>query len=260
MRDKAIRVLIADDNKVFCDALGEYINKQKDFRVVAIASNGTEAYELIKKHEPDIALIDIVMPYIDGLGVLEKITYEKLNNRPVCIMVSSMAQEKITHTALYLGAQYYVIKPFDMAVLIEKIRQIMHMRTLKKATNDCVCNREPIILNKNNVEDNITQILDSIKVPRKIRGYIFLREAITMAIEDRSSLNWITRDIYPVIANKYLTTNSRVERGIRYAIIVAWNTDNIRELEKFLGCSEGRLKEKPTNAEFIAIAADRLRL
>ena len=123
MKEK-ISVLIADDNQDFAYTLSNYINDQEDMEVIGIAKDGNEAVNLISTIKPEIVLLDVIMPHLDGLGVLEKLSKNANPDQPTIIMLSAVGQDKITQRAISLGAEYYVVKPFDIELLIKRIREI----------------------------------------------------------------------------------------------------------------------------------------
>ena len=128
MKEK-ITVLIADDNQEFSRTLATYLTNQVIDYLKQFDINGLEAVELIKEKEPDVAILDVIMPHLDGLGVLEKVNISSnLNKKPICIMLSAVGQDKITQRAITLGAEYYVVKPFDIELLIQRIREIKNFR------------------------------------------------------------------------------------------------------------------------------------
>ena len=267
MKEK-ITVLIADDNPDFAMTLVSYLEKEEDMEVIGIAKNGKEACDMIVNTEPDVVLLDVIMPYLDGLGVLEKIGATNMNKRPMCIMLSAVGQAKITQQAINLGAEYYVVKPFDIELLIKRIRDIKYYRPAP--SQNAFINREikaPYIeiseSNKNdedNLEALVTNIIHELGVPAHIKGYQYLREAIIMVINDIDIINQITKQLYPEIAIKFKTTPSRVERAIRHAIEVAWSRGEQAAVERIFGYTISAAKGKPTNSEFIAMIADKLRL
>ncbi|MCL2199753.1 MAG: sporulation transcription factor Spo0A [Defluviitaleaceae bacterium] len=258
MSDKKMSILMADDNREFCDAITNFLEKQSDMKVVGVAYDGMEALEKIKTLKPDIAIIDGVMPKLDGLGVLEKLNLtEEQPYAPICIILSAITQDKITQKAIELGAEYYIAKPFDLEALVTRIRQLKEQ--LKSPIQKGVGARSR--QNKEvNLETKITGILHEIGVPAHIRGYHYMREAIMMAVNDLDILNYITKELYPTIARKCNTTPSRVERAIRHAIEVAWSRGKVEIIDSLFGYTISNHKGKPTNSEFIALIADRLRL
>ena len=267
MKEK-IKVFIADDNQEFSHTLSSYINSQDDMEIVGMARDGNEAVDLVIKTEPDVVLLDVIMPHLDGLGVLEKINGIMKNNMPTCIMLSAVGQDKVTQKAIELGAEYYVVKPFDIEIIIKRIREIKFFRPSQVTGN--FITRETklqyIDISKDeskkeeNLEALVTNVIHEVGVPAHIKGYQYLREAITMVVNDMEVINQITKCLYPKIAFKFNTTPSRVERAIRHAIEVAWGRGDQKIVENIFGYTVNALKGKPTNSEFIAMIADKLRL
>lgn len=254
LKKDIISVLIADDNKDFCDILKNYLDKQSDIEVIDVVHNGLEAYNKILDIKPDVVLLDEVMPHLDGLGVLEKLENIK-DLKTMCIMLTAVTEERVTQRAFALGVKYYIAKPFDMELLVSRIKQVKENLDYKK--ND---NKTGFNYNNLDLETRVTNILHEIGVPAHIRGYHYMREAIIMAIGDIDVLNYITKELYPSIAKKCNTTPSRVERAIRHAIEVAWSRGRIDAIDNLFGYTINNHKGKPTNSEFIALIADRLRL
>ncbi|MFZ5965831.1 MAG: sporulation transcription factor Spo0A [Bacillota bacterium] len=262
---KDIKVVIADDNKDFCDILSEYLGKQEDLEIVGVAKDGIEAIELISKKLPDVLILDIIMPHLDGLGVLEKLNSMNLTKFPKIIVLSAVGQDKITQRAIGLGADYYVVKPFDFEIFITRIRQLMgnntNVSSRKKDYSSVLVNVPAAEGNKNrSLEAEITNIIHEIGVPAHIKGYLYLREAITMVVENIEMLSAVTKELYPSIAKKFNTTPSRVERAIRHAIEVAWSRGKMETINTLFGYTVHNDKGKPTNSEFIAMVADKLRI
>lgn len=264
MNQNRIKVLIADDNKDFCDVLKGYLSNKEDLEVVAVACDGNDAFNKIVETHPDIALIDSIMPRLDGLGLLDKLNQSQIAKRPICIILSSLSQEKISQRAFELGADYYIVKPFDMDSLVNRIRQFKNHIQPSNTTSIMAArsaeNTKKDFCNAYNLETKVTNILHEIGVPAHIRGYHYMREAIIMSVNDMDVLNYITKELYPSIAKKCNTTPSRVERAIRHAIEVAWNRGKIEAIDTLFGYTINNHKGKPTNSEFIALIADRLRL
>lgn len=260
-----IEVLLADDNREFTNLLAEYISEQDDMIVSGIAYNGEEVLEMIDNASkiPDVLILDIIMPHLDGLGVLERLREMNLNPQPKIIMLTAFGQENITQRAVQLGASYYILKPFDMEVLVNRIRQLVGVTNVTSGTAQSSSfsksNVVPIGKGKN-LDANITSIIHEIGVPAHIKGYQYLREAITMVYNNIEILGSITKTLYPAIAEKFKTTPSRVERAIRHAIEVAWTRGNLDSISHLFGYTVNISKSKPTNSEFIAMVADKLRI
>jgi len=257
-----VNILIADDNREFCDILSEYVSMHEDFEVVGIAKDGLEAVDLVAKKLPDVLILDIIMPHLDGLGVIEKINSMVLEKYPKIIVLSAVGQDKITQRAIELGVDYYIVKPFDFEVFIKRLKQITGVNVEKPSQRQYINIPKQTFVNQENknMEAKITNIIHEIGVPAHIKGYLYLREAIFMVIDNIELLGAVTKELYPSIARKYNTTPSRVERAIRHAIEVAWGRGKIDTIDSIFGYTVHTDKGKPTNSEFIAMVADKLRL
>ncbi|MBB6635512.1 sporulation transcription factor Spo0A [Cohnella thailandensis] len=263
-----IEVFLADDNREFTNLLSEYIEEQDDMTVIGVAYNGEEVIRQLEENRivPDVMILDIIMPHLDGLGVLEKLRELNLSPMPKIIMLTAFGQETITQRAVQLGASYYILKPFDMDVLANRIRQLAGAAVSTpaiSASSSSTITRSATIVpigKPKNLDANITSIIHEIGVPAHIKGYQYLREAITMVYNNIEILGAITKTLYPAIAEKFKTTPSRVERAIRHAIEVAWTRGNIDSISHLFGYTINIAKSKPTNSEFIAMVADKLRI
>lgn len=256
-----IQVLLADDNREFTHLLSEFIGEQEDMEIVGVAYNGNEVLRFLEQQRelPDILILDIIMPHLDGLGVLERMREMNLPSQPKIIMLTAFGQENITQKAVQLGASYYILKPFDMETLTNRIRQLVGANQASATTVAPRANVVHMPKGKN-LDANITSIIHEIGVPAHIKGYQYLREAITIVYNNIEILGAITKTLYPAIAEKYKTTPSRVERAIRHAIEVAWTRGNIESISFIFGYTINISKSKPTNSEFIAMVADKLRI
>lgn len=257
-----IKVLIADDNREFVELLKDYLIDQDDIEVIGLAYNGNEVLEIIEEDVPDVLILDIIMPHLDGLGVLERLREFNFAVPPKIIMLTAFGQENITQRAVQLGASYYILKPFDMDVLVNRVRQVVNNNVTISATSNTAKSNiitQPL-RTKNNLDANITNIIHEIGVPAHIKGYMYLREAIIMVYNEVEILGSITKILYPRIAEKFNTTPSRVERAIRHAIEVAWSRGNVDAIKNLFGYTINTSKAKPTNSEFIAMVADKLRI
>jgi two-component system response regulator (stage 0 sporulation protein A) len=249
-----LKVFVADDNREFSDLLVEFLEQQPGINIIGKAYNGKEALELIPKDPPDVLLLDIIMPHLDGLGVLEGLNNFDFDPRPKIIMLTAFGQEDITRKAVELGASYYILKPFNMETLVERIRLLAASKPVQPAGIAPRPSKRPVL------EVEVTNIIHEMGIPAHIKGYQYLREAIMMVVEEVDLLGSVTKILYPQIAIKFDTTSSRVERAIRHAIEVAWSRNNIETIKKFFGYTINTERGKPTNSEFIALVADRLRL
>ncbi|KEZ50951.1 MULTISPECIES: sporulation transcription factor Spo0A [Metabacillus] len=256
---KKIKVCVVDDNRELVGLLDEFISSQDDMEVLGIAYNGQECLNMLKDKDPDVLVLDIIMPHLDGLAVLEKVREMEKSKQPNVIMLTAFGQEDVTKKAVDLGASYFILKPFDMENLVSHIRQVSGKSAPILSRSSSSLRSQPENKGKN-LDANITSIIHEIGVPAHIKGYLYLREAISMVYNDIELLGSITKVLYPDIAKKYNTTASRVERAIRHAIEVAWSRGNIESISSLFGYTVSMSKAKPTNSEFIAMVADKLRL
>ena len=254
-----VNVAIADDNERILDLLEEIINMDKELHVVGKAKNGEEMCQIIRNKQPDVVLLDLIMPKMDGLTVMEKINQDKnVQKRPDFIVVTAVGQERITEDAFNRGANYYIMKPFNNEMLLNRIKSVRKMfRNYEKKNEDTT---QDIVSREKELENHVTNMLHEIGIPAHIKGYHYLRDAIIMAVDDMDVLNAITKVLYPTVAKKYQTTSSRVERAIRHAIEVAWNRGKLDTLDELSGYTVSTGKGKPTNSEFIALIADTIQL
>lgn len=254
-----LSVAIADDNQKILDMLGDIISTDKDLDLVGKAKNGEEMCQIIKDRQPDVVLLDLIMPKMDGLTVMEQVNQtQSANKRPYFIVVTAVGQERITEDAFNKGANYYVMKPFNNEVLLDRIKSVRKMfRNYEKKNED---GRLEGTARGEDLENRVTNMLHEIGIPAHIKGYHYLRDAIIMAVKDMDVLNAITKILYPTVAKKYQTTSSRVERAIRHAIEVAWSRGKLDTLDELFGYTVSTGKGKPTNSEFIALIADTIQL
>ncbi len=255
-----INVAIADDNERILDLLGEMIEADKELKLVGKANNGEDAYALIKEKQPDVVLLDLIMPKMDGLSVMELVNSSReLQKHPDFIIITAIGQERITEDAFKKGASYYILKPFNNEMVINRIKNagatVKHeFRPLPGQEVNLSAQMEV------DLEARVTDMIHEIGIPAHIKGYHYLRDAIIMSIEDMDVLNAITKVLYPTVAKMHQTTASRVERAIRHAIEVAWSRGKLDTLDDLFGYTVSNGKGKPTNSEFIALIADTIRL
>ena len=255
-----INVAIADDNERILDMLGEIVGSDKNLKLVGKANNGEDMCQLIREKQPDVVLLDLIMPKMDGLSVMEVVNRDtELKKHPEFIVVTAVGQERITEDAFKKGASYYIMKPFSNDVILGRIKdagQGGHRDLHESMMNSTIADTRPEF----NLENRVTDMIHEIGIPAHIKGYHYLRDAIIMAVEDMDVLNAITKVLYPTIAKMHQTTASRVERAIRHAIEVAWSRGKLDTLDELFGYTVSNGKGKPTNSEFIALIADTIRL
>lgn len=255
-------VVIVDDNEAMVQLLEEILKPEPDIEVVGTAGDGISALDVIREKAPDVVLLDIIMPKLDGLGVMEKIRMSGDDKKiPAFIIVTAIGQEGVTENAFLLGASYYIMKPFDNEVILSRIRQVkkeMRHSLMEHSKKSIYESKERYF--ERNLESDVTNIIHEIGVPAHIKGYQYLRDAIMMSVNDGEMLNSITKLLYPSIAKRHKTTPSRVERAIRHAIEVAWSRGKMDTIDELFGYTVSNGKGKPTNSEFVALIADKIRL
>ena len=254
-----LNVAIADDNERILEVLEEIVSSDKDLALVGTANNGEEIYQIIKNKEPDVVLLDLIMPKMDGLSVMEAVHNNKnLKKYPHFIIITAIGQEKITEDAFRKGASYYIMKPFHNGTVLEHIKHLNHEVHNDYKMRSNISNKKQVT--EEDLENRVTNMIHEIGIPAHIKGYHYLRDAIMMAVDDMDVLNAITKILYPTVAKKHQTTSSRVERAIRHAIEVAWSRGKLDILDNLFGYTVSNGKGKPTNSEFIALVADTIRL
>lgn len=257
-------VAIADDNDRMIEVLTKLVSEDEAFRLVGIAKDGQAAYDLIRQKKPDMVLMDIVMPKMDGLYVIDKVKREFTASKiPKFVVISAIGQEFLTEEVMKRGASYYFMKPFDNESLLCQLKRLAGKEEVVAEIPQAVVTQAPIITMKSeryDLEHEVTHILHDIGVPAHIKGYQYLREGILFAVQDTEMLSSITKILYPAIAKKCDSTASRVERAIRHAIEVAFSRGNLDVIDEVFGYTVSVGKGKPTNSEFIALIADKIRL
>ena len=245
---KKIRLLMVDDNIELIGMVKEYFKNHASIEVVLEAHDGVEGINIAKQKKDlyDVLLVDLIMPKKDGICLLEEIK-EELTDKKV-IVLTSYTTDEILKTVSNLGIDYFILKPFELSDLEKRVLECFNKNITK--TN----------YEYNNIQLSITKILHELGVPSHIKGYIYIREGISIIYNNPNVIGGITKELYPAIADKFDTTVSRVERAIRHAIEVSWNRGDWDLMEEVFGHSVDIDKAKPTNSEFIVTVADKLRL
>ena len=253
-----LNIAVADDNERILDLLSTIVRSDQELQLVGQADNGKDIYDIIREKKPDVVLLDIIMPKMDGLTIMEKVSNDQMiKKRPAFIVISAVGQDRITEDAFNLGANYYILKPFDNDVVLSRIKAVGGRETKRGEVRMNEYKPQP---QERNLELDVTNIIHEIGVPAHIKGYQYLRDAIILSVEDMEMLNSITKILYPTIAKKHQTTSSRVERAIRHAIEVAWSRGKMDTIDELFGYTVNNGKGKPTNSEFVALIADKIRL
>jgi len=253
--EQKLKVLLADDTTEFGQKCAGVL-RSYGMDVHMTAKDGRRILADVREASPDVVIMDVFMPKLDALGVLGEVGSLELKSRPLFMVMSSFDSPRLEHEALQAGAAYYFIKPFDLDMLSERILQFTGY---KSETVPVRIGNLPSVATPD-LEVMVTEIIHQIGVPAHIKGYHYLREAIMLTIKNQDIINSVTKQLYPTVAKKHTTTSSRVERAIRHAIEVAWDRGNVDTLNSYFGYTIHNGRGKPTNSEFIAMIADKLRL
>ncbi len=217
--DGPISILIADDNIEFGNVLCEYLDNSGGLCVKGIARDGIEAIRMLKEYAPDVVILDLIMPNLDGIGVLERIHGLRLVYKPVIIVLSAVGQDGFIQKAVQLGAEYYMVKPFDVGILVKRIKQLHVEREARQDVNACRTGAvHSQIYMESGLETVVTGLVRNMGIMPNIPGFHYLREAVILAAENPGILSFAAKNIYLVIAERHNTTESKVSRSIRNAI------------------------------------------
>ena len=243
-----VKFLMSDTSAEVTAACREAL-ELKGVEVTVVEKDGLKVLQKMLSVRPQVVLLDAFMPGLDALAVKQK--YNAAGERHTAFFVTGAFQsEEMVQELLDEGFEYYFVKPFDENVLASRVLKV-------------ALGHEKRVLVQTSVDSDeltVTEILHQIGVPAHIKGYQFLRDAILLTMDEPDYINAVTKRLYPEIAKKNGTTASRVERAIRHAIEVAWDRGDVDTLNSYFGYTIHNLRGKPTNSEFIAMIADKMRL
>ena len=247
--EKKVRVLIVDDNKDYIDGVKQYFSNHAVINVVHAVNDGEEALKAIRENQEtyDVIVLDLILPYVDGFGIL-KMMKESHIDKKVIILTSINNPDTMAKLNSYKQVNYILLKPTKMDTLENSLLDIPNQKVLSPKEGNRV------------LQLSITKLLHDLGVPSHIKGYQYIRESINMIYNNPHIIGAITKELYPEIADKFDTTTSRVERAIRHAIEVSWNRGDYDLMEDIFGHSVDYDRAKPTNSEFMATVADKIKL
>lgn len=251
--EKTTKIMIAEEGTEFGKSCSSVL-RNDGFDVSMVAKDGALVIDRINEIKPDVLIMDSFMPHVDGLGVLSNFREHRPEKKPIVMLMSSVDNAEFEKEVISAGADYYFLKPFDVDVLSQRIKQITAWK------NRSVKGDMSEIDSTEDLEVIVSEIMHQIGVPAHIKGYQYLRTAIILSINDKMMLESVTKVLYPTVAKLYKTTPSRVERAIRHAIEVAWDRGDVDVLSSYFGYTIQNTRGKPTNSEFIAMISDKLRL
>lgn len=246
-------IFLLQDTKEQNEELAKLFREDERFEVVGMANDGISGISMIAEKKPNFVITEIVLPGYDGLCVLDKA--KELNCKSKFVVLSAFCRQNIINKAYSSGAKYFMAKPFNFSLLKERLIDIDEEK--KEAA---ILSEESVRFRTTSLDEKISKIFINVGIPPHIKGYVFLREGVKMAVDDPMIINNITKKLYPKIGEKFSTTPSKVERAIRHAIEVAWNRGRIESINNILGVRAYVGAEKPTNGEFIALVADKMLL
>ncbi|MDR0918139.1 MAG: sporulation transcription factor Spo0A [Oscillospiraceae bacterium] len=244
-----IRVLIGDDSKEFGNICADLL-RQAGFYVASRPKDGSVILETLKSSPFDLVIIDSLLPHFDALSIM-KVLKETSDFMPLFLIVTSYENPTLERQLLSNGAAYFLLKPFDPMTLVKISKELM--KTNKERAME-------LSTGQPDMEVIVTELIHQLGVPAHIKGYHYLREAILLCLDNTRLMESVTKELYPTVATRFVTTPSRVERAIRHAIEIAWDRGNVEILQEYFGYTINQQKGKPTNSEFIALLVDRIRL
>ena len=246
-----IKILITENRDEFTSECIALIEKA-GFEIIFARKDGEEVLRKIKTDLPQIVMLDLFMPKLDSIGIMKSINKDNNSTSPVFVVLSSFDSPTLEREVMSQGASYFVIRPYDIINLLDNLKGILNTEQKSGSIHK--------LDSSAGIEVKVTEILHQIGVPAHIKGYHYLRDSIIMSIEHPEIINAVTKQLYPSVAKKFETTSSRVERAIRHAIEVAWDRGDVDVLNSYFGYTIHISRGKPTNSEFIAMIADKLRL
>ena len=246
-KENKIKVYLADTENEVLDQIRECLVGYDQFEIIGSESNGEKVVADVTAMQPDVLVMEVLLGGIDGFKVFEKCRNQMKENCPKVIFVSNLSHAGFVSKAMKEGASYFMIKPISPDNLAERIIEVVSSQEKKKDDDG-----------EKQLEEKISNIFISIGIPAHIKGYQFLREAVKLAVVEPDIIASITKKLYPTIAEKFETSSSKVERGMRHAIEVAWNRGKIENINNLFGLQIYGANDKPTNGELIALIADKM--
>lgn len=243
-----MKLFILDSNKKLIAGLQEYFALNDDFDIVGTANNGIDGLKGIKETCPDVVVMDLILGGVDGFGVLGK---PELGSSRI-IVTTAMCSDEIVAKCFSMGVSYVLIKPYDFEVLEGRINDIL--KPVPK--NGEVIENVGSIGSEKGVK-SITRLLHDVGITPNLKGFRYLRQAVTMVIENEAVIETVTKVIYPGIAKEFKTTPVRAERAIRHAIETSWERDGGETIRRVFNLPDNI--KRPTNSEFIGLAAEYLK-
>ncbi|MDR3240149.1 MAG: sporulation transcription factor Spo0A [Clostridiales bacterium] len=257
MEEKKIRIAIIEDNEKYSGQIEQAFQEEGTCEVIGAARDGKAGLDLVLSREVDAALIETVLPVMDGLFILEELKNFP-EKKPVCVMLSEGNLESVTRHALQLGADYFILKPFDTALMVKRVIEVYRYKkqsSLRAGSQMAALFPKTSAFVERDPESFVHGVLHNIPISTHLKGYTYLKEAIALSISNGKMLHGVTKILYPTVAQVCQTTPTRVERAIRHAIETAWSKGYGHNYCQLMGFPDlsGR---KPTNSQFISAVTD----
>lgn len=245
--NKSLRVLLADINDNMRSSFAGAMREAGDMELLAVATTGRETLRLCEQLQPDVLLLELILPELDGLGVLRELN--ESNRKPLVIVLSGFATPLAVSMAMEGGAAYFLSKPCPPEIVIERVRSFA--AALPSSLTVVKPRRSP--------ESELAELLRELGITAQLKGYRYLQEAVTLTVRDGGELQMVTKCLYPAIAKRFSTTASRVERAIRHAVEMSWARGDPELLRLCFGSSVAA-NARPTNSQFIAALSEYMML
>lgn len=237
------KIYLADTEE---GTLENYFRASDKYSVVGRSNDGAQVVKDVKLLKPDFLIMEVMLAGMDGFMVMDTLKKEMGGSLPKIIFISNLSHSGFVSKAIKEGASYFMVKPVLPENLEQRLKDLSKTKVQKEDRGE------------RQLDEKISNIFISIGIPAHIKGYQFLREAVKLAVEETEIIGSITKKLYPTIAERFDTSSSKVERGMRHAIEVAWNRGKIENINSLFGLKIYNSNEKPTNGELIALIADKM--
>ena len=246
------KILIADDNLSLCNVLRDFFASKEYIEICNISNNGIDTINSILKLRPDIVLLDLIMPKLDGIEVLKRLNPKKGDEKlPKIIVMSAVGQDSILKEAFLYGIQYYMIKPFSLRALEERIKFILNF----ESQNNTNVNDNDLLGKEKLYESSILKSVINVGIPTNILGYRYTIEALKIILNNPNT--WLVSDLYKSIAQNYSTSEQCVENALRNAISRAYQKENSFYQNLF---PKNISERKPSNSLFLTVLAEYIKI
>lgn len=248
-----VRLLIADAEQEADGKTIAYFEQQKDILVTGNTSDGRQVIQMIRETRPQVVLLSLVLAYIDGMEVLRRLSEMDMEEKPQVLIYTALCSEFHISQCMRLGAMCYLMRPMELSLLHRRVLEYAH----RKPKSEPKAEPAPYLPNphKLNPQLLLTDLLLAMGIPASHSGYAYLRTGVEIMAHQPDQARLITKQLYPIIAQRHNTTPSRVERAIRHSIEVAWNRGRIGRVNQLVGYELLFNDSRPGNGELISLLA-----